>query len=66
MLKQHQSLTPDDDVTLLHKSDGTVVTKNKDKAEILVSFLLNWDVSTWPWGTYSICASPHKYEPFHP
>jgi len=37
-LKQHQGLAPDDDVPPLQKPDGTVATKNKDKAEILASF----------------------------
>ncbi|XP_045105136.1 uncharacterized protein LOC123500494 [Portunus trituberculatus] len=40
-LKQQQGLTSDDDVPPLHKSDGTVATKNKDKAEVLASFFSN-------------------------
>ncbi|KAK3873560.1 hypothetical protein Pcinc_021436 [Petrolisthes cinctipes] len=40
-LKQHQGLTSDDDVPPLHKPDGTVATKNKDKAEVLASFFSN-------------------------
>ncbi|KAG0710272.1 hypothetical protein GWK47_002543 [Chionoecetes opilio] len=32
-LKQQQGLTPDDTIPPLFKSDGTVATKNKDKAE---------------------------------
>ncbi|KAG0715148.1 hypothetical protein GWK47_012632 [Chionoecetes opilio] len=68
-LKQQQGLTTDDTIPPLFKSDGTVATKNKDKAEVLqtvISWGRRWQVDLAPEKTQAMLISRRQRPPDTP
>ncbi|KAG0716722.1 hypothetical protein GWK47_009008 [Chionoecetes opilio] len=68
-LKQQQGLRTDDTIPPLFKSDGTVATKNKDKAEVLqtvISWGRRWQVDLAPEKTQAMLISRRQRPPDTP